>query len=161
MTYPHGMTPRATTARIPTAAGLVGAVVFFGVGWLAALQVLDTLPPNTPATYFPLTVALIGMWQGWRVMGAGLGRGRGLALSHGLRCSVQIAFLGLVLFSGRAVFLRAWDLRYDGLGEAVVALLDQFIVYLLQSLTMPVWGVLLAGGVFGGLICEAAARRWR
>jgi len=52
-------------------------------------------------------------------------------------------------------------LRYDGFGEAVIAAMELFIEYAVQSLTVPIWGVLLGGGVIGGLICEGAARRWR
>lgn len=152
---------RNASRSIPTAAGLVGAIVFFVVGWLAALQVLHTLPEGTPATYFPLIIALIGLWQGWSVAGRGVDDGPAVAVAYGVRCVVQMAFLGLVLFAARAVYLRALNLRYDGFDEAVVATLEQFVAYLLQSLTIPIWGVLLAGGVFGGLICEAAARRWR
>ena len=161
MVFSQSINARSSASRIPTAAALVGAVMFFGVGWLAALQVIDTLPEGTSATYFPLTIALIGLWQGWSVAGRGAGRGPGASVANGVRCAVQIALFGLLLFSLRAVFLRAWDLRYDGFGEAVVAALEQFIAFFLQSLTIPIWGILLAGGVFGGLICEAAARRWR
>lgn len=152
---------RNASKSIPTAAGLVGAVVFFLVGWVAALQVLETMPEGMSATYFPLTIALIGLWQGWSVAGRGVDDGPGVAVAYGVRCVVQVAFVGLALFAVRAVYLRAINLRYDGFDEAVVATLEQFVAYLLQSLTLPIWGVLLAGGVFGGLICEAAARRWR
>ncbi|MBF9060693.1 TrgA family protein [Rhodobacterales bacterium HKCCSP123] len=146
---------------MPTAAKLVGAMVFFGVGWLAALQVLKTMPEGTPATFFPLTIAMIGLWQGWTVAGRHAGNGRGSAIGNGLRTSVQVALIGLVVFALRTMFMRSANLRYDGFGEAVVAAMDLFIEYGLQSLTVPVWGVLLAGGVIGGMICEGAARRWR
>lgn len=161
MLFEHDTSGRHASLNIPTAAGLVGAVVFFIVGWVAALQVLHTLPEGTPATYFPLTIALIGLWQGWSVAGRGVHEGRGVAIAYGVRCAIQIAFAGLVLFAVRTVYLRALNMRYDGFDEAFVATLEQFVAYLLQSLTIPIWGVLLAGGVIGGLICEAAARRWR
>ncbi|NKX46140.1 TrgA family protein [Roseicyclus persicicus] len=146
---------------MPTAARLVGAVVFFGVGWAAALQVLTTVPEGTPATFFPVTIAMIGLWQGWSVAGANAGRGRSMAVANGLRTSIQIAALGLIVFALRTMFERSMSLRYDGFGEAVVAAMDLFIEYFFQSLIAPVWGVLLVGGVIGGLICEGAARRWR
>jgi hypothetical protein len=146
---------------MPTAARLVGAVVFFGVGWAAAVQVLTTVPEGTPATFFPLTIAMIGLWQGWSVAGGNAGRGVMAGVGNGLRTSVQMAFLGLLLFALRTMFIRSADLRYDGFGEAVVAAMDLFLEYFFQSLIVPVWAVLLAGGVIGGLICESAARRWR
>lgn len=150
-----------TVQRMPTAAKLVGALTFFGVGWLAALQVLTTLPEGTPATWFAPSIAAIGLWQGWAVAGRHAGNGHGAAIASGLRTSVQIAAIGLAVFALRAMFMRSLNLRYDGFGEAVVAAMELFIEYGLQSLTVPIWGVLLAGGVIGGLICESAARRWR
>jgi hypothetical protein len=152
---------RNGTKVLPTAARLAGALWFFAVGWLTALQVLATFPDGTPATYFPLSLAMIGLWQGWSVAGRGVGEGRVVAMAHGLRCAIQMAFVGLVAFSARAVYYRALNMRYDGLGDAVEAVLVQFIAYGVQSLTIPIWGVLLAGGAIGGLICEAVARRWR
>jgi hypothetical protein len=147
--------------RMPTAAKLVGGLVFFAIGWLAAVQVLTTMPEGTPATYFPLTIGLIGFWQGWAVAGKQAGDGSSMAIANGLRTSVQIAVIGLAVFALRTMFMRASNLRYDGFGEAVVASMELFIQYGLQSLIVPVWGVLLAGGVIGGLICEGASRRWR
>jgi hypothetical protein len=152
---------RNGTKVLPTAARLAGALWFFAVGWLTALQVLATFPDGTPATYFPLSLAMIGLWQGWSVAGRGVGEGRAVAMAHGLRCTVQIAFVGLVVFSTRAVYFRALNMRYDDLADAMEAVLVQFIAYGVQSLTIPIWGVLLAGGAIGGLICEAVARRWR
>ncbi|MEQ8367823.1 MAG: TrgA family protein [Roseicyclus sp.] len=146
---------------MPTGSKLVGAVAFFAIGWLAALQVLDTLPEGTPARFFPLTIALIGLWQGWMVAGRHAGNGMTSAIGSGLRTSVQMAFFGLALFALRTMFMRSANLRYDGAGEATVEAMDLFIEYLLQSLTVPIWGVLLVGGVLGGILCEIAARHWR
>lgn len=161
MFFPTHIQSGGQTHRMPTAAKLVGALVFFGVGWLAALQVIKTLPEGTPATWFPLTIAMIGLWQGWAVAGRNAGNGTGFAIANGLRTSVQMAAIGLVVFALRTMFERSLNLRYDGFGEAVVEAMHLFIEYGLQSLTVPIWGVLLAGGVIGGLICEGAARRWR
>jgi hypothetical protein len=161
MFFPSHIESSGSSNRMPTAAKLVGAAFFFAVGWLAALQVIKTFPEGTPATYFPLTIAMIGLWQGWSVAGRAAGKGTGTAIANGLRTSVQIALLGLVLFALRTMFIRSANLRYDGFGEAVVAAMELFIEYSLQSLTVPVWGVLLVGGVIGGMICEGAARRWR
>lgn len=146
---------------MPTGAKLTGAVVFFAVGWLAALFVIDTFPEGTPATYFPLTIALIGLWQGWMVAGAHAGNGYQISMGAGLRTSVQIAFFGLLLFALRTMFMRSARLRYDGPGEATIAALELFLEYLLQSLTPEIWGTLILGGLIGGAICEWAARRWR
>ena len=59
------------------------------------------------------------------------------------------------------MFLRSANLRYDGAGEATVAALELFLQYLLQSLTAPIWGTLLIGGMVAGALTELAARNWR
>lgn len=146
---------------MPTGARLVGGLLFFGVGWYTALQVLLTVPEGTPATYFPLTIALIGLVQGWMVIGARAGEGFGLAVANGLRTSIQIAFFGLLLFALRTMFIRSANLRYDNPGEAAFETLELFLEYFLQSLTVEVWGALFVGGVFGGLLTELAGRAWR
>ncbi len=146
---------------MPTGAKLVGGAVFFAVAWYAALQVLLTLPEGTPARYFPLTIAVIGLWQGWYVMGNRAGAGFTAAIANGLRTSAQIAFFGLLLFALRTMFLRSADLRYDSPGEATIESLELFLEYFLQSLTIEIWGALFVGGIIGGIVTEMAARAWR
>jgi hypothetical protein len=146
---------------MPTGAKLVGGVLYFAVGWYAALQVILTFPEGTPATYFPLTIALIGLWQGWMVMGNRAGAGFPAAVANGLRVSVQIAFFGLLLFALRQMFIRSANLRYDNPGAATVDTLNLFIEYFQQSLTIEIWGALFVGGIIGGIGTEMAARAWR
>jgi len=161
MFFPTHISTSRTTDRMPTGAKLVGAIVFFALGWVVALQALTTVPEGTPATYFAPTIAMIGLWQGWSVAGRNAGNGWSMAIGNGLRCSVQIAIFGLALFALRTMFLRSANLRYDGFMEAVFAAMDLFVEYFFQSLIVPVWGVLLIGGIVGGFMCEMAARRWR
>ncbi|MEX3015512.1 TrgA family protein [Gymnodinialimonas hymeniacidonis] len=146
---------------MPTGSKLVGAVLFFAVGWYAALQVIPTFPEGTSMRFFPLTIALIGLVNGWMVMGARAGDGMRAAVANGLRTSLQIAFFGLLLFSLRQMFLRSADLRYSGFGEAIGDAMSQFIEYFVQSMTIEIWGVLFVGGIVGGLLTEWAARAWR
>ncbi|MEM8539104.1 MAG: TrgA family protein [Pseudomonadota bacterium] len=147
--------------EMPTAAKLVAGVLFFFVGWQAAVYTLLTFPPEMPATYFPLTIGLIGLWQGWTVSGRRAGEGLGAAWANGVRTSVQIAFFGILLFSLRTMFDRASNLRYSAPWEAVTATSELFIENLVQSLTIPVWSTLLIGGALCGLVVEAASRLWR
>jgi hypothetical protein len=165
MLFPPHTQSGSRKVQMPTAAKLVAATLFFLVGWQAATFTLLTFPEGTPATYFPLTIALIGLWQGWMVAGARAGQGIGAAFANGIRCSLQIAFFGLLLFALRTMFMRSANLRYDDPGEAVIATLDLFIEYLLQTLQMPyatqIWGMLLIGGALAGLVAEAVGRIWR
>jgi hypothetical protein len=146
---------------MPTAAKLFGLILYFGIGWMAAGFVVDTFPEGMVLTWFPLTIALIGAWQGWMVAGGNAGKGIGMAFANGIRASVQLAFFGLLLFSLYTMFQRAARLRYDGAGEAVIATLELFLEYFLQSLTVPIWGILLVGGAIAGLIVETVSRIWR
>lgn len=151
--------------QMPTAAKLVAAVLFFLVGWQAAQFTLLTFPEEMAATYFPLTIGLIGVWQGWTVSGSRGGKGIGVSFANGIRCSVQIAFLGVLLFALRTMFMRSANLRYDDPGEAVIATLELFLQYLFQTLELPhaylIWGTLLIGGALAGLVTEAVGRIWR
>jgi hypothetical protein len=151
----------ARKASMPTAAKLAGAMLFFAVGWQAATYTLLTFPPEMAATYFPLTIGLIGLWQGWMVSGARAGQGLGAAVGNGIRCSAQIAFFGILLFALRTMFARSANLRYSAPWEAVEATFNLFIEYFMQSLTIPVWGTLLIGGALCGLVIEAISRVWR
>ncbi len=147
---------------MPTGAKLVGSLLFFAVAWYAALQVIPTFPEGTPMRYFPLTIACIGLWQGWYVMGNRAGAGFSAAIANGLRVSVQIAFFGLLLFSLRTMFIRSAGGTYGADPfSAVVAALELYVEYFLQSLTIEIWGALFVGGIIGGIGTEMAARAWR
>ncbi|MBO6603533.1 MULTISPECIES: TrgA family protein [Paracoccaceae] len=144
-----------------TAAKLVGAILFAGVGYVAGYLVTDTFPEGQLATYFPASIAIIGLWQGWYVMGGRAGAGFSAALGNGFRTSVQIAFFGLAFYALREMFRRSASLRYDQPGEAVTAALELFLEYFWQMQTAPVLIALAAGGLIAGVLTEMAARTWR
>jgi len=149
---------------MPTAGKLVAAILFFLVGYQAAVFTLtetfeDAMHGNR---VFPLSIGLIGLWQGWMVSGSRAGQGVRVAIGNGMRCSVQIAFFGLLLYALRTMFQRSANLRYDAPWEAVIATFDLFVEYFLQTLESPlIWGTLLIGGIVAGLLTEAAGRLWR
>jgi len=69
--------------------------------------------------------------------------------------------IGLAIFAFREMFQRSTNLRYDDPGRALIAALELFMEYALQSLIWPVWTVLLLGGMGAGVLVELASRRWR
>lgn len=146
---------------MPTGAKLAASIIFFAIGYYGAMQAKLTFEEGTPATYFNITIALIGFLQGWMVVGSRAGAGMVMGASNGLRAGAQIAFFGLLLFALRTMFLRSMDLRYSSPGEATTEAMELFLQYFLQSLTIPIWGVLLVGGILGGILTEFAARAWR
>ncbi|OAN71303.1 hypothetical protein A8B78_20025 [Jannaschia sp. EhC01] len=146
---------------MPTGAKLVGSIVFFAIGYYAAMQAKLTFEEGTPATYFNITIAIIGFLQGWMVVGRRAGAGFVFAASNGMRAGAQIALFGLALFALRTMFLRSLDLRYSAPGEALTEAMELFLQYFQQSLTPGIWGVLLLGGIIGGIVTEIAGRAWR
>lgn len=145
-----------------TAARLVAAVLFCILGYFSATLVTDTFADGIQHTWFEPSIAAIGLWQGWMVMGRIAGRGYSAAVGNGLRTSVQIAFFGLVLYALREMFLRSADLRYNDFGRAVMDAMNLFIEYLYDFAAITdAWAILLAGGAVIGMATEAASRMWR
>jgi hypothetical protein len=162
MFFPPQTHSGTKSLQMPTAAKLVAGILFFLIGWQAAKFTLLTFPPEMAATFFPLTIGLIGFWQGWTVSGTRAGQGFRAALGNGMRCGVQVAFFGLLLFALRTMFQRSANLRYDSPGEATIATIELFIEYFQQTLEIPhIWATLLIGGAIAGLLTEAIGRIWR
>ncbi|MFT5868390.1 MAG: hypothetical protein ACI8TF_000493 [Paracoccaceae bacterium] len=145
---------------MPTGPKLAGAVLFALVAYIAAIQVVNSLPEGSALGYFIPTIVVLGVLQGWIVMGRVAGNGWRVAIGGGVRTSVQIAFWGVVIFSLEEMFERSTRLRYDGPGEAAMASIDLFIDFGWLVLTVPVAGTLLIGGAIAGLITEYASRHW-
>ena len=146
---------------MPTAAKLVSALLFAAVGYFAAEAYGQTLPPGQPRQWLAPIVAAIGLGQGWLTMGSLVGQGISVAVTTGVRVSVQIAFWAVVGFGLYEMFYRSTRLRYDGVGEAVIAALDLFLDYglsLLSATTCLV--ILLVGGAMSGVLAELVNRRW-
>lgn len=149
---------------MPTGGKLVGAILFFLVGFQAARFTLtETFPEGMHSNLiFPLSIGAIGVWQGWMVSGSRAGQGMQQSIGNGMRCSVQIAFFGLLFYALRQMFIRSQNLRYDDPWEAVIATFDLFVEYFLQTTESPlIWGTLLVGGIIAGMLTEAAGRVWR
>lgn len=164
MFFPPHTQSGAPKAHMPTAAKLVAAILFFMVGYQAArFTLLETFPEGLHGnTIFPMSIALIGVWQGWMVSGSRAGQGWRAAFGNGMRCGAQIAVFGLLVYALRTMFQRASNLRYDAPWEAVIATFDLFIQYFVQTLESPlIWGTLLIGGAIAGILTEVAGRLWR
>lgn len=150
-----------------TAARLVAALLFAALSWFAATLVVDGLRGDLFGEsrlypWFGYTMGLIGLWQGWMVMGKLVGRGVRASMGNGLRTSVQIMIIGLGYFAIREMFVQAVNLRYTDFGVAVFEALELFIAYSADLVTVPVAiGVMVLGGVLSGILTEMASRLWR
>lgn len=147
---------------MPTGAKLAAGLLYFGIAYVAAIQAQLTFQEGTPAAYFKITVAIIGFWQGWMVMGNRAGAGFSTGMSNGLRTSVQIAFFALAVFALREMFMRSVGGTYGANpADALTGAMELFLEYFMQTLTIQVWVVLLVGGIIGGILTEIAAKMWR
>ena len=150
-----------------TAARLVAALLFAGIGWYAARQVTEGLPDTLfpeglQHDLFEPSIAIIGLWQGWSVMGKLIKRGYSAAIGNGIRTSVQITLFGLVFYALREMFIRSSDLRYSDFGVAVMDALNLFIAYGGEFITVtPAILTLLVGGAIAGLVVEFCSKIWR
>jgi len=146
---------------MPTAAKLIGAISFLLVAFFAAETVKPVFPEGFSFGYFSAVCAWIGFLVGWTVMGNNANGGARAAVNTGVRTSATVLFWVLFFFSVREMLLRSYARRYDGVMEAAEGMFDialAFIIILVQS--PAALAVLLAGGIFGGLLTHWAAARW-
>jgi hypothetical protein len=143
-----------------TAAKLVGALLFAGLGFLMAEAYKPTQPPETQFASFSILCALIGLLCGWLVMGSLVGRGYGRAWGFGVRTAVTTVFWALLGFSLYEMILRSMKLRYDGPMEALTAAIALMLEYGGAMLDQRFIATVLIGGIVGGLVTEWASRRW-
>ncbi|MEM9320252.1 MAG: TrgA family protein [Pseudomonadota bacterium] len=145
-----------------TAARLVAAILFAITGYVAGGYITDTFPDGMRHDWFEPSIAALGVWQGWTVMGKNVGRGFTAAIGNGIRTSVGMIFFGLIYYAMRQMLIRSSDLWYNDFGVAVVDALNLFIEYGLDLANIPMaLAALLVGGVVGGILTEIASRLWR
>ena len=146
---------------MPTAAKLVAALAVALVGALAARAYAPHLPGETvPGLFLPICAGL-GALTGWRVVGPAVGRGWQFAAATGLRGVFVLLLLALALFSVREMLLRAMDLRYRGVMDALLGVFDIAWHYMIEMADPLFAGTVVLGGVLAGCLAEWAARRWK
>ncbi|NPD20793.1 TrgA family protein [Alterinioella nitratireducens] len=146
---------------MPTAAKLVGAILFAIIGYAAGVAYVATLPEGQTAAMLAPTVAGIGLVQGWFSMGRNASGNMIMDLGTGLRVSVQIVFFAVVIFGLLEMFDRSTRLRYDGPGEATIAAMELFLEYGLSvAFATTCLTILALGGMAAGIVTGRVARRW-
>ncbi len=148
---------------MPTAAKLVAAIAFAIVAALAAHLYVLAMPDGRPAGYLREISGLIGAFCGWMIMGplAGGDRGRIEAMGTGVRTSLTIAILVVLVFSIRDMLQRSMKGRYDAPMDAILGIFEQALELGSPVLQADIIGVLLLGGLMGGAISHWAGRTWR
>lgn len=145
---------------MPTAAKLVGAILFAGLAYLLAGMFRQYLPPATQLGWFDQVSTLIGFFCGWRIMGGNAGQGMVVAVNNGLRTAVTMVFLALVLFSLEGMYQVAIRKMYDGPVAALLGAVNIGSDYAVMLLQPDILGVMVLGGLFCGWLTEQVARRW-
>ena len=84
-----------------------------------------------------------------------------MALSSGLKTTALIVLAALFVFSLERMLVNAFRRAYDGPVDAIVDVIAIGIDYGEILLKPDVFGVLILGGIFAGLLSDWAARRWR
>ncbi len=152
----------ASSRDMPTAAKLVGAVVFGGVGAAAAWLGIPTLPEEVPPGYLLPLSAGLGVWLGWTLMGRNAGRaGRTVAINYGIATVIVMVVAAIFSIAFWEMIERSMRLRYDGPGEAVLDVANLIVFYGKFLFVTPVLMVLALGAVLGGVIVHAVSRLWR
>lgn len=146
---------------MPTAAKLVASVWFALAGWLAANAHVPALGENAAVGLFRELTALIGFVCGWRVMGNGVDKSYADSVGTGLKTSIILAFLALLLFSGHQMVKEAFRMHFDGPMQAMLGWADLMMKNAVRVVSVGVIGVLIIAGLLGGPLTEWAWRRWR
>ena len=146
---------------MPTAAKLLASVWFALAGWLAANAHVPALGESASVGSFRELTALIGLVCGWRVMGNSVDNSYADSVGSGLKTSIILAFMALLLFSCHQMVGEAYRMRFDGPLEAMLGWADLMIKNALLMVSVGVIGVLVIAGLVGGPLTEWAWRRWR
>ncbi|MEY4984775.1 MAG: hypothetical protein RIR62_3041 [Pseudomonadota bacterium] len=148
---------------MPTAAKLVGAVLFGLLGAGLALYLPAILPESMPyGALLPVSAAVAALC-GWMIAGAAAGRGRSYAegAATGARTAVTAAFAVLFVFSVEQMLALAFRRLYDGPVEAVIGIFEQMVKLAPLLIDAGFIALLVIGGMVAGALTEGAGRRWR
>lgn len=146
---------------MPTASKFVAAICFALFGAISATVVEPAFPEGTQFGYFVPITAVIGMLNGWWVMGKLTGHGYRDAMGSGVRTAITIVVWTVLVFAIYEMIKRSTNVnRYDGPMEAVVAAFGLMLDYGKVLLTPAILGTFLVGGLIGGAITEWAGKRW-
>jgi hypothetical protein len=148
-------------SSMPTAARLVGAVVFAIWGfYLARLATPFFLQGQPPAIFLPACV-IIGVCLGWVYVGRRLGNGYGAALGIGLTAGFVFGFLALLVVAFALMIRHAMHNRYQALSDAVLGIFDLMIAEASRFTDPTLITSLFAGAVLCAWVAEWVAQRSR
>ena len=146
---------------MPTAAKLIGAVLFAALAYYVSELVKELLPlEGAGATLLSPVNAFFGAAMGWRIMGRHAGQGFLPALGFGLTTIFAITFWALLIWSAYEMVIRAVRGRYDGPVEALLAMSDLMLEYAFLIVAPTVVGTAVVGSLVAAMVTEFFSRRW-
>lgn len=148
------------TSRMPTAAKLIGAVLFAALAWFVSEQIKDVLGRSAGLGLLSPINALLGAIMGWRVMGARAGDGFVASIGYGLTTVFAITFWAILVWSSYQMFNLAVRGRYTGPGDALGGLGDIMLENSALIVTPAVVGSAVIGGLVCGVVTEYFSHRW-
>lgn len=144
-----------------TAARLIGAIYFAGLGFYLSSIVIPLLPQQGGLGHFTNINVAAGLVVGWVILGP---RAKGTfrnALGAGLTTAVAGFLVALFAHAGVEMVDLALRKRYESAVEAVIGVIEEAWKFFMIVATVEVVATLLIGGMVGGLIARSAAARWR
>jgi hypothetical protein len=146
---------------MPTAAKLFAAV-FLGLTGALVVYLVELSQPPTGDLPVALAVTVsVAVIVGWRACGPYAGNGYGSAMLAGLKATIYLVVLALLVLAVMQMFRLAWRHHYHAPSEAVVDIIGLALGFAKPLLTPQIAGVLGVGGLVTGIMAEWAGRRWR
>jgi hypothetical protein len=145
---------------MPTAAKLIGAVLFGILSFYVSEQVKLGMPEGMALGLLSPLNGLIGVIMGWRIMGARAGEGFVPATGYGLTTVFVVTFWCLLIWSAYEMIRRAVRGRYDGPVDALLGMSDVMLDYSTLIVTPAVVGSAVIGSFICAMITEFASHRW-
>jgi hypothetical protein len=145
---------------MPTAAKLIGAIVFAALAWFVSDLVKPLLPEGSQVGLLSPVNAFFGLIMGWRIMGRGAGNGYVSSVGYGLTTLAATVFWCLLLWAGYEMTRRAMRLYYDGPMEALQEMAALMAEYAVMAVDPQVIGAAVIGSLLGAMLTEFFAKRW-
>ncbi len=145
---------------MPTAAKLIGALLFGALAFFVSDLVKPLLPEGTQTGMLSTVNGIFGLILGWRIMGSRAGDGVVPSLGYGLTTVFAITFWCILIWAGKEMYDNSIKLRYDGPVEALQEMAGTMVEFArligVSEIVLPI----VIGGFICGWITEYFAQRW-
>lgn len=145
---------------MPTAARLMGALLFAALAWVLSDMIVPLMPEGTQFGHFHKVNLAIGALCGWQIMGSRVGSGYQAGATVGLTAGLSTVVVCLLIHSIVVMIDKSMALRYDGPMEGVADVFNLAFEHGLIMATPAIGAVLFAGSMIAGVITEWTGRRW-